>query len=108
MANGDKKPPNQTPVLPNRGTEVTVVGAYRRPAAWGAFQSGAGDKAEIALAKADKWSPTTDYFRIVANTPNAKTTLTEVFDISTVGELLGAIISGNRKSRPPKSVARVN
>jgi hypothetical protein len=108
----DKKPankPKKTPAVPDRGIEVTVIASYPRPRAWGAFGTSAGDAVEIRLAGAKTWHPTTDNFRIVAGTPNQfKKGLTEVFDISTVGEFIGAFTQKNGKDRPAKSVGRVN
>lgn len=107
-----KKPasaPKKTPAVPDRGIEVTVIASYPRPRAWGTFGSPAGDAEEIRLSNAGTWHPTSDNFRIVANTPNQfKRNLTEVFDVSTVGEFIGAFTQKNGKDRPPKSVARVN
>jgi hypothetical protein len=106
----DKK--KKSPVVATRGTEVTVVANFPRPAAWKTRGTAGGDAAEIAVMNAKNWHPTTDDFLIVANVPNTgqKKALTEVFTINNVGELLGAILNlkGNTPTRPKNSIKRLN
>src|SRR5262249_51392526 len=78
---------------------------------WGSINSAFGDAAEIVVATdpTKHWSPTTDYFRLVAETPNTGRAMTEVFDVSNLGGMIGALLTDIRgKKRPPKSVARLN
>jgi hypothetical protein len=104
---------NQSAGVPGRGVEVTVVGDFPRPKAWGVMGSKAGDAAEIPLMKARTWHPTTKDFLAVANVPNTglKKPLNEVILISNFGELLGAILKLDSKgdpTRPLRSIKRLN
>jgi hypothetical protein len=98
--------------VPTRGIEITLIGDYPRPTAWGKLGSAKGDGAEIPLMQSGAWHPTTEDFLAVAAVPNEGTTLktrrTEVFTIHSVGEMLGAISSPTGPLRPLRSVGRVN
>jgi hypothetical protein len=92
--------------------EVSAISSYPRPKAWGAFGTAAGDLAEINASRTQgsHWSPTTDYFRIVAQTPHQhKAGITQIFEIATVGEMLGAMLRDTKgKDRPKHSIRRFN
>ena len=110
---GGGKGGKKSPAVPTRGTEVTVVGNFPRPAAWGTRGSASGDAAEVPLMLAKTWHPTTDDFLTVANVPNIgqKKPLTRVFVIDNVGEMLGAILDLDAKGkprRPLQSIKRFN
>jgi hypothetical protein len=110
---GEKEKEKQSAGVPGRGVEVTAVGDFPRPKAWGVMGSKAGDAAEIPLMKAKTWHPTTKDFLAVANVPNTglKKPLTEVILITNFGELLGAILKLNSQgdpTRPLRSIKRLN
>ncbi len=116
MSNGHK-PAGKTkrsPVVPSRGTEVTLVADFPRPKAWGKRGTKSGDAAEIAVLQAGGWHPTTDDFMQVANVPNTGhkgKPLTEIIKIKTMGEFLGAILgtgAGGKPTRPKHSIKRLN
>jgi hypothetical protein len=96
----------KSPAVPPRGTEVTVVANFPRPAAWGQRGTAAGDAAEIALMTTKKWHPTTDDFLAVANVPNTgqRKPLTTVFTINNVGEMLGAILDLDASGKPRRAL----
>jgi hypothetical protein len=103
----------KSPGVPPRGSEVTVVANFPRPAAWGTRGSPAGDAAEVQLMKNKTWHPTIDDFMVVANVPNTGQTrpLTTVFTVNNVGEMLGAILDldgGGKPRRPKNSIKRLN
>jgi hypothetical protein len=73
--------------------DLVVVAEYDRP-------SGATEAAEIALAQASAWSPSTTDFMVVAQTgPRGKASVPVC---SSIGTFLGAIIA-----EPEKSLSRV-
>ncbi|MGB7292650.1 MAG: hypothetical protein WBD99_10800 [Thermodesulfobacteriota bacterium] len=92
--------------------EVSVIAKYPRPKAWGTFGTAAGDLAEIQTSNTSgsHWSPTSDYFRIVARTPHQhKKGITEIFEVETLGEMLGAMLTdANGNARKKHSVRRFN
>lgn len=114
MAAKKKAPaPNnpRTPAVPPRGTEVTLVADFPRPKAWLGRGSRAGDRIEIDLMKAKQWHPTTDDFMVVANVPNQGKKRTEIFNVRTVGEMLGAILDLGKDGKPKRkkgSIKRLN
>ena len=105
---GPKK--RRTPAVAARGTELTIVCTYPRPGAWGKLGTADGDAKEIAILQSGKWHPTTDDFLHVANVPNrgSKSAPTEIFEVKTVGEFLGAIMFKGGGDRKDATLARVN
>jgi hypothetical protein len=104
----DKK---KSPAVPPRGTEVTLVADFPRPATWFKRNTAAGDAKEIAVMRAKGWHPTTDDFMVVAQVPNTGKKRTEIFTVHNVGEMLGAILdlgSGDVARRPKRSILRLN
>ena len=83
------------------GDEVSVLGDFPMP--WDGNLA-----AEKAAAAADEWHPGTRSFRVVAGTPNSGQTRTQVFDVGSIGEVLGAILGPPNKPRSNNSILRLN
>ena len=104
----------KSPAVPARVVEITLVGKFPRPAAWGKRGTPAGDAAEIKLleTKPRNWHPCTEDFQDVAKVPNTQRSMTQIYNpLSNIGELLGAILdlgSGNTPRRPERSIKRLN
>jgi hypothetical protein len=91
-----------TPVVLPRSVEVTVVAKFERP--W------KNDRDEILVLDRGKWHPTSVDFLTVANVPNQiHPKLTDVLQIETLGQLIGALKTDmNGRERPDHTVKRLN